>query len=111
MQIKGHHQMEEEGEVEVLMVAEGEEDKVVAALVQLEEVRHLSFRMLIHCYNSATAGGGGYGSVGSIGGTNTYNGGNNPGACGGNTQGSRELTTLDLGSGGTYSVLLSISSH
>ena len=56
MRIKGNHQMEEGGKVEVLMVAEGEEDKVVGTLAQLEEVRHLAFRILIHCYNYATQG-------------------------------------------------------
>ena len=111
MRIKGHHQMEEESEVEVLMVAEGEEGKVVANLAQLEEVRHLTLRIMIHCNNSATAGGGGYGSVGSSGEPNLYSGSHNPGASGGYTHGAPELATLDLGSGGTSAFLLFTSSH
>ena len=67
---------------------------------QLEEVFHLfSFRYFSH---SAIVGGGGYGTAGLVGATNTFCEDNEPGGSAGTTYGAPDLYFLHLGSGGMY---------
>ena len=82
------------------MVAEGEEDKVVANLALLAEV-YLPTNCSFYSSQLIYSGGAGYGAAGlSV--ANIHSGGNNPGGSAGNVYGDPELTILHLGSGGMH---------